>query len=135
VFEGTLRGAYILEDSDAPEVLLIATGSEVHLALASAEALKAKGIKSRVVSMPSHEIFMKQDDNYRNSVIPPYLKRRIIIEAGSTAFWRGLAGDKGDVIGVDRFGASAPGKVVMEKYGFTVENVVARAESVLKKES
>lgn len=134
VFEGALRGAYILEDSDTPEVLLIATGSEVHLALASAAVLREKGIKPRVVSMPSYEIFMKQDDNYRNAVIPPYMKRRVIIEAGSTAFWRGLAGDKGDVIGVDSFGASAPGKVVMERYGFTVNNVLEKVNNILKKE-
>lgn len=135
VFEGVLRGAYILEDAgDAPDILIIATGSEVHLALAAAEKLKENGIKPRVVSMPSYEIFMRQDENYRNAVIPPYMKRRIIIEAGSTAFWRGLAGDKGDVIGVDRFGASAPGKTVMEKYGFTVENVVNKAVNILKKE-
>jgi transketolase len=135
VFEGVLQGAYILEDAgDAPDVLIIATGSEVHLALAAAEVLRQKGIKPRVVSMPSYEIFMRQDENYRNAVIPPYMKRRIIIEAGSTAFWRGLAGDKGDVIGVDRFGASAPGKVVMEKYGFTVDNVVNKVNNILKKE-
>jgi transketolase len=135
VFDGALKGAYILSDEgDAPDILLVATGSEVHLALAAAESLKQKNIKARVISMPSYEIFMEQDENYRNQVIPPYLKRRLVIEAGATAFWRGLAGDRGDVLGVDKFGASAPGKVVMEKYGFTVENVLSKVNNILKKE-
>jgi transketolase len=133
IFDGVLKGGYIIKEAGgAPDMIIIATGSEVHLALESAEKLEQKGIKARVVSMPSYEIFMRQDDNYRNSVLPPYMKRRLVIEAGATAFWRGIAGDKGDVIGVDRFGASAPGSVVMEKYGFTTENVLEKAMKILK---
>ena len=133
IFNGVLKGGYIIKEAGGtPDMIIIATGSEVHLALESADKLDRKGIKARVVSMPSYEIFMRQDENYRNSVLPPYMKRRLVIEAGSTAFWRGIAGDRGDVLGVDRFGASAPGKIVMEKYGFTVENVVLKVEKILK---
>ncbi|MCE5301406.1 MAG: transketolase [Spirochaetia bacterium] len=131
VFEGVEKGGYALNDEQKPEIILIATGSEVHPALAAAEKLKEKKIRARVVSMPSYEIFMKQPQAYRDAVIPPKNKKRLIIEAGSTSFWRGLAGDEGDVLGVDTFGASAPGKIVMEKYGFTVENVVAKALSLI----
>jgi len=132
VIENTQKGGYILNDClGKPEILLIATGSEVQLAMGVFEKLTAKGIKARVVSIPSYEIFMSQPVQYIASVIPPNVKKRLIIEAGVTAFWRGLAGDLGEVIGVDTFGASAPGKVVMEKYGFTVENVMAKAMEVL----
>ncbi len=134
VVENTRNGGYILNDcAGRSEILLIATGSEVQLAIGAYEKLTAKGIKARVVSMPSYEIFMAQPDQYRESVIPSNVKKRLIIEAGSTPFWRGLAGDFGDVLGVDTFGASAPGKVVMEKYGFTVDNTVARAVKLLDK--
>ncbi|HRU39365.1 MAG TPA: transketolase C-terminal domain-containing protein, partial [Candidatus Goldiibacteriota bacterium] len=135
LFEGVLKGAYVLsEPNGVPDVIIIATGSEVHAALEAQEILAKRNIKARIVSMPSYEIFISQDMNYRNSVIPPYMKRRVIVEAGSTAFWRGLAGDKGEVIGVDRFGASAPGAVVLEKYGITARNIADTAEKVLKKE-
>lgn len=133
VFEGAMKGAYILEEkAAAPDILIIATGSEVHLALAAAEKAGEKGIKARVVSMPSYEIFMRQDKDYRDSVIPPGMKKRLVIEAGATAFWRGLAGDNGDVLGIDNFGASAPGKIVMEKNGFTVENVISKMNKILQ---
>jgi transketolase len=132
VVENTQKGGYILNNCvGKPDILLIATGSEVQLAMGAYEKLTAKGIKARVVSMPSYEIFMAQPDQYRESVIPSNVKKRLIIEAGSTPFWRGLAGDSGDVLGVDTFGASAPGKVVMEKFGFTVDNTVARAMKLL----
>jgi transketolase len=133
IIENAQKGGYCLADcAGKPDVLLIATGSEVHLAMGAREKLFAKGIKARVVSMPSYEIFMAQPDAYRESIIPAAVKKRLIIEAGSTPFWRGLAGDAGDVLGIDIFGASAPGKVVMEKYGFTVDNVVAKAEALFK---
>ena len=133
IIENAQKGGYCLADcAGKPDVLLIATGSEVHLAMGAREKLFAKGIKARVVSMPSYEIFMAQPDAYRESIIPAAVKKRLIIEAGSTPFWRGLAGDAGDVLGIDIFGASAPGKVVMENYGFTVDNVVAKAEALFK---
>lgn len=133
IIENAQKGGYCLADcAGKPDVLLIATGSEVHLAMGAREKLFAKGIKARVVSMPSYEIFMAQPDAYRESIIPAAVKKRLIIEAGTTPFWRGLAGDAGDVLGIDIFGASAPGKVVMEKYGFTVDNVVAKAEALFK---
>ncbi len=132
VIENTQKGGYTLNDcTGKPEILLIATGSEVQLAMGVHEKLLARGIKARVVSMPSYEIFMAQPAQYRESIIPANVKKRLIIEAGSTPFWRGLAGDSGDVVGVDTFGASAPGKIVMEKYGFTVDNVLAKAMVVL----
>lgn len=134
VIENTQKGGYILNDCQGkPEILLIATGSEVQLAMGAHEKLKTLGVKARVVSMPSYEIFMAQPLQYRESIIPSNVKKRLIIEAGTTPFWRGLAGDAGDVIGVDTFGASAPGKIVMEKYGFTVENVFAKAVELLDK--
>jgi transketolase len=134
IFENLEKGAYILLDAgDRPDVILVATGSEVQLAMGAYEKLKAKNIKARVVSMPSYEIFMEQPEQYRQNVIPPDIKKRVIIEAGSPFFWKGVAGDEGCVIGVDKFGASAPGEIVMEKYGFTVENVVEKAMKVLNK--
>jgi transketolase len=133
IIENAQKGGYCLADcAGKPDVLLIATGSEVHLAMGAQEKLFAKGIKARVVSMPSYEIFMAQPDAYRESIIPAAVKKRLIIEAGSTPFWRGLAGDAGDVLGIDIFGASAPGRVVMEKYGFTADNVAAKAEALFK---
>ncbi len=133
ILENAQKGAYCLADcAGKPDLLLIATGSEVHITMAAHEKLSAKGIKARVVSMPSYEIFMAQPEQYRESIIPSGVKKRLIIEAGATTFWRGLAGDGGDVLGVDVFGASAPGKVVMEKYGFTAANVVEKAMSLLK---
>ena len=134
IFENTEKGAYILLGADdRPEVILIATGSEVHLAIGAYEKLKSKNIKARVVSMPSYEIFMEQKEEYRESVIPSGIKKRVIIEAGSSFFWKGLAGDEGLVIGVDKFGASAPGEIVMEKYGFTADNVAEKAMRILRK--
>jgi len=134
ILENTAKGAYCLEDcTGKPDILLIATGSEVHLAIGAQAKLSEKSIKARVISMPSYEIFMKQPQQYRDSIIPPAVKKRLIIEAGSTSFWRELAGEQGDVLGVDIFGASAPGKVVMEKYGFTVENTVEKALKILNK--
>ena len=127
--EGLARGAYVLSDpgDGAPELILIATGSEVSLALEAGELLKEKGIKVRVVSMPSWELFDEQDEAYRDEVLPPSVDARLAIEAGSTQGWHRYVGLAGDVIGLDRFGASAPGPVVFEKLGFTVERVVERA--------
>ncbi len=131
---GTARGAYVLIDADphaVPELILIATGSEVSLALAAHQQLVDAGVRSRVVSMPSWELFDAEPLEYRCAVLPPSVEARVSIEAASPFGWERYVGLRGAIIGVDRFGASAPGPVVMEHYGFTVEHVVARARSVL----
>ncbi len=130
IFDGVLKGAYILESDETPEILIIATGSEVHLGLQSYYELKKTGIKSRIISMPSYEIFSNQSEEYKESVIPSKIKKRLIIEAGATAFWRGLACE-GDVLGVDRFGASGNYKEIFKNYGFTVENVIKMVKRIL----
>ncbi len=131
--EGVPKGAYILKDSNnEPDIILIATGSEVHLALEACLILEEKGIKVRVVSMPSWEIFFEQDESYRKSVILEEVPK-LAIEAGSCIGWKDIIGDKGDVICLNRFGASAPGDVVMKKLGFNVENVVSKALKLLEK--
>ncbi|MFV2041001.1 MAG: transketolase family protein, partial [Candidatus Hydrothermarchaeales archaeon] len=128
VLNGSLRGAYILSESksEAPEIVLIATGSEVGLALKAQTELESRGVSARVVSMPSWEIFDEQTLEYKNSVLPQDVPR-LAIEAGSTLGWWKYVGCGGGVIGLDRFGASAPGSVALEKLGFTVENVVNQA--------
>jgi len=127
------KGAYILSPSNAQaQVILIATGSEVTLALAAQEKLAEKNISSSVVSMPSLELFCAQPKEYRDKVLPLAIKARLVIEAGSPKGWRDYVGLEGDVIGIDHFGASAPGPVVMEKFGFTVENVVKHALALIK---
>ena len=129
---GAARGAYILEEAGGPaKVLLLATGSEVHLALAARAALEAEGIPTRVVSMPSWEVFKAQSASYRLEVLPPELKARVSIEAGVTAGWERWVGEGGASIGLDRFGASAPAELLFEKFGFTVEHVVKTAKGLL----
>lgn len=132
ILEGVLKGAYILESDEPPEIIIIATGSEVHLALQAYHELKKKSVRTRVVSMPSYEVFMKQDEGYRESVIPSAIKKRLIIEAGATAFWRGLACE-GDVLGVDKFGSSGNYKEIFQNYGFTADNVVNKAMNIIKR--
>jgi transketolase len=128
------KGAYVLADAEAnpARLLLIATGSEVSLALGAKKSLEEKGIGTRVVSMPSWELFAEQPRAYRDDVLPPSLRARLAIEAASPQGWREYVGDQGDVIGMTDFGASAPGGVLMEKFGFTVENIVARALALLR---
>jgi transketolase len=130
---GTARGAYILVDAveGVPEVILIATGSEVSLALEAHQVLAGEGIRSRVVSMPSWELFEAQSTEYRVAVLPPNVRARVSVEAASPFGWERYVGPGGAIIGVDHFGASAPGPVVMAQYGFTVEHVVATAKAVL----
>jgi transketolase len=133
ISEGVLLGGYILADSpagDRPEIILIATGSEVHLALEGRDRLATEGVKARVVSMPSTNLFASQPDDYREKVLPTGLPL-LVIEAGSSLGWRSYVGPQNAVIGVDTFGASAPGSVVMQHYGFTVENVCKQAHTVL----
>jgi transketolase len=122
--ENVVRGGYVLKEVDGvADALIMASGSEVGLAMGAAEALAAEGVKVSVVSMPNPDLFKQQDRGYRDSVLPPAIRARVAVEAGVTACWAGLVGDRGGVVGVDRFGASAPAKVLFEQYGLTVENV------------
>ena len=126
------RGGYVLRDCDGtPDVLLIATGSEVALAMGAAETLAAEGIAARVVSMPSTDVFDRQDADYRASVLPSSVAKRVAVEAGVTDGWWRFVGPQGRVLGVDRFGESAPAAELFEHYGFTIDNVVAAAKEVL----
>ncbi|MFA6304316.1 MAG: transketolase [Patescibacteria group bacterium] len=128
------KGAYVLNPQVAnPDLIIIATGSEVELALASAVVLQEKNIQTRVVSMPSWRLFEAQSAEYKEQVLPANITARLSIEAGSTQGWQKYIGLNGMAIGLDRFGASAPAKVNFEKFGFTVENVVARALKLLNK--
>ncbi|MBN1483821.1 MAG: transketolase [Chloroflexia bacterium] len=131
---GLQRGAYVLWESttDEPELLLIGTGSEAPLALAAGEQLAAKGIAVRVVSLPSWELFDQQPADYRRDVLPPTVRARVAVEAGRTLGWEHYVGLEGIPIGVDRFGASAPGPVLYEKYGLTVEAIVGKARELLE---
>lgn len=134
VTEGAKRGAYILVDTDGePDIILIGTGSEVSLVLDAAKQLKEKGVKARVVSMPCWELFDDQDAEYKSKVLPPSVKKRLAVEAGITQGWHRYVGFEGDVIGIDHYGASAPGGTVFKQFGFTVENVVERAMVLIKK--
>jgi transketolase len=128
-------GAYILLDAPDvnPELILIASGSEVELIAAAQQKLSEKNIAVRIVSMPSWELFEAQTPEYHDTVLPPSICSRIAVEAGVTQGWKKYVGDKGEVIGIDTFGASAPGEVMMFKYGFTVENICERAIALLKK--
>jgi transketolase len=126
-------GAYVLSDAPngKPQVQLIATGSEVQLAMDAQAKLAEEGISARVISMPSMELFEKQPKSYRDSVILPDVKARLAIEMASSFGWDRYVGDQGAVLGIDRFGASAPGPVVIREYGFTVENVIAKVKELL----
>lgn len=130
--EGVAKGAYAVIDSDGtPDLILIGTGSEVGLCVKAAEQLTSDGTKVRVVSMPSWELFEAQDAAYKESVLPKAVTKRLVVEAGISMGWHKYAGSEGDMLCVDRFGVSAPGGTIMEKFGFTVENVVAKAKALL----
>ncbi|NCR57573.1 MAG: transketolase [Microcystis aeruginosa LL13-06] len=130
--EGVAKGAYIITDCEGtPDVILIGTGGELYLCDKAAAVLKEAGIKARVVSMPCWELFEEQSAEYKESVLPKAVKKRLAVEAGSTMGWHRYITDEGDVLGVDTFGASAPGGVILEKFGFTVDNVVAKAKALL----
>jgi len=130
--EGVTKGAYILSDSDGtPDLILIGTGSETQLCVKAAEQLRNEGKKVRVVSMPCWEIFQEQDAEYRESVLPKAVKKRVSVEAGTTFGWCRYVGDEGIAVGIDQFGSSAPGNICMEKFGFTVDNVLAKAKALL----
>jgi transketolase len=133
--EGVLKGAYIMsrENAAAPDIILMATGSEVQLTLQAQERLAAENIAARVVSMPSWELFREQPREYLDEVLPPGITARLAVEAGAPLGWRDWVGDRGDIIGITRFGASAPAKEVFKHLGFTIENVVERAKKLLGK--
>lgn len=132
---GARRGAYVIAEAGngQAELILIASGSELHLAMQSAEQLEQQGIATRVVSMPSWELFEAQSEDYRDSVLPAAVTARLAIEAGSSQGWWRYVGSAGDVLAVDRFGASAPGDEVMRRYGFTCDNVVSMATALLRR--
>lgn len=133
--DGLRKGAYVLADSSqgSPDLIIIASGSEVHVALEAYERLAQEGMKVRVVSMPSFELFEEQPKSYRDEVLPPTVRKRIAIEAGASLGWYKYVGMEGEVIGVDRFGASAPGKLVLEKFGIGVDNLLTKARTLLAK--
>lgn len=125
------KGGYILEDSQGtPEIILIGSGTELDLCVKAAASLRSEGRQVRVVSMPCIELFEEQDSAYRESVLPAAVRRRVVVEASSSFGWHKYTGFDGAVISIDRFGASAPGPLCMEKFGFTVENVVAQAKAL-----
>ncbi len=128
------RGGYVLADADGrPDVVLVATGSEVSLAVEARQLLADRGLKARVVSLPSWELFDAQPQDYRDSVLPPDVLARVAVEAGVPMGWEKYVGAFGTVVGIEnRFGASAPLKVVLEKYGFTAANVAAKAVEVVE---
>ena len=126
------RGGYVLFESESElQVIIIATGTEVGIALEAAQQLAEQNVGVRLVSMPSAETFSMQSDDYREQVLPTAMRARLAVEAGTSDYWRKFVGIDGDVIGVDQFGASAPGPVLMKHYGFTVENIVQRAQKLI----
>ncbi|MBN8561825.1 MULTISPECIES: transketolase [Leptolyngbya] len=132
--DAVARGAYILSGSDdLPDIILVGTGSEVSLCVTAAEKLRAEGHKVRVVSMPCWELFEEQDEAYKNTIFPKADQKRLVVEAASSFGWQKYMGSEGDMISIERFGISAPGNVAMEKFGYTVDNVVARAKAVIGK--
>lgn len=133
VHENVRRGAYVVSDAanGKPQAQILATGSEVQLAVAAQKALAEEGIQVRVISMPSWDLFEKQSKEYKNSVLLPEVKARLAIEMAHPFGWERYTGDQGDILAIDRFGASAPGDRVIKEYGFTVENVVSKVKAML----
>jgi transketolase len=126
--DGLSRGAYTLNQAgnSTPDAIILASGSEVHLALQAAERLQKTGVSARVVSMPSWELFEQQPQEYRQAVLPPQVKARVAVEAGISQGWKNYTGDGGEIISIDHFGASAPADILFDKFGFTVENIVEK---------
>jgi len=132
--EGAEKGGYVLHDcKGTPDIILLSTGAEIHPTLAAAEELQKTGVKARVVNMVSFEIFEEQTAAYKSAVLPLKVEKRLAVEAAATQSWYRYVGLKGVVIGMDRFGASAPAKILFDKFGFTKENIAARAKKLLKK--
>jgi transketolase len=134
--EGVKRGAYVMADAEngEPEVILIASGSEVRLCVDAYEALKREGVKARVVSMPSWELFERQDESYRHQVLPPHIQARVTVEMGATIGWDRYAGPTGTIIGMHSFGASAPIKDVLAKFGFVSDKILQAAKKQAKQQ-
>ena len=133
--DGLRRGAYVLADASSgkPDIVLLASGSEVPLIVEARQKLMEQKVEARIVSMPSWELFDAQPQEYRDSVLPPSVRVRVAVEAGVPLGWHRYVGDQGEVIGIDHFGASAPGPVVMREFGFTVENVCKQALALLQR--
>jgi transketolase len=131
--ENVSKGAYILKDTPDAKLILMASGSEVSVSLIAAEILEKEGVKVRVVSFPSFELFEKQDAAYKKLILPPDIKARVSVEAGVSQCWYKYLGDAGEPVSIERFGASAPGKILMEKYGITPENVAETGRRILDK--
>jgi transketolase len=131
--EGVIKGAYILspEKGQKPDIILIATGSEVQLIFEAQQELQKETIDARVVSMPSWELFRMQDQSYRNEVLPPGIKARLAVEAAAPQGWGEWVGDMGQVIGISTFGTSAPYKEIYQHFGITVENIVNTAKKMV----
>ncbi len=130
---GVAKGAYIMADSGGtPDIILIGTGSEVQLCVGAYEKLTAEGVKARVVSMPSWELFDQQSAEYKAQVLPPEVRARVAVEAGTAFGWREHIGPEGDTVTHSDFGASAPAKDIFQHFGFTVENVLDKARAVMK---
>jgi transketolase len=133
---GLRQGAYIVSgcSQEKPDVILMGTGSELHLLLEAKEILTSQGLEINVVSMPCWELFNQQPEAYRNSVLPPDVTRRLAVEAGIKQGWEPYLGCEGVMISLEHFGASAPGEIVQQKFGFTVEHVLEKIHSLLKKD-
>ena len=131
--KGVVKGAYVLVKADKPDVVLLATGSEVELALKAADTLAADGVKAQVVSMPCWELFEAQDQAYKDSVIPPACKARVAVEAGVDQGWHKYMGENGIFIGMSGFGISGPQAQVFETFGITAEAVVKAAKSLVSR--
>ena len=130
--EGVARGGYVLRDTDGdPDVVLIATGSELQLAVGASDELAAAGVAARVVSMPCQEWFESQPREYRDAVLPPHVAARVAVEAGVPLSWRPFVGDRGEVVGIDHYGASADQATLFAEFGFTVDAVVAAANRAM----
>ena len=133
-YDGVKKGAYVVSDAskETPDALILATGSEVQLAIEAQLELREKDIDVRVVSMPSWDRFESQDQAYKESVLLPNVKKRLAVEMASSFGWDRYVGDEGDILSIDSFGASGNGETLMREYGFTVENVVKRVESLFE---
>ena len=130
-----LKGAYIIkkEKGERPDIIIIATGSEVHISVEAYDILQKEGIDARIISMPSWEIFEDQDQEYKNEILPQDIEKRLAVEAGRTIGWERYVGIKGGIIGIDKFGSSAPGDIVLKEYGISVENIVNSAKEIVSK--
>jgi len=133
-YEGVSKGAYVVspQGKEMADALILATGSEVSLAISAQKALAQEGIDVAVVSMPSWDRFEKQSKEYKDSVLPPAVTKRLGIEMGASFGWHKYVGNEGDLLCIDTWGASAPGEIVMEKYGFSVNNVVSKVKALLQ---